>query len=669
MSTTNQYNDWAAKIIEWTESEEGEKGNQNLTAFCNATNPESLERDDRLKAITSTPGIIALAATEEKKIVVLHSIKNLGGSLIRRQDKVLALQGVSHDAPAVELIVESALKNYKSKAPKFDDLKEKTVDELKEVPVLTRITRDCIHLSGIVIPPPYLASIIAKAAKEVENGELDPMELVVKILAAAKAFDEDHDEEDEYIEGGDEKSEQLVRWLLSVFHSFVEPTNLKSDAEDDEAKTYRVQQHEKWILPPLDDPRRVQRIEGELAMLRSQNIQVNATLSRIGEVLETNNQLQSKKIELTEERMDREKDRTDKYHDSVIRLLRGLASYDGETAASEPADSILAILNCDTHAKAEKELVHQFREKGVEPSFAVGTSKALHEGKFTWPSDNEPVNFSPFTVTEASANDTSMNTRDIFISTTELNGEKMSEKQIEKWLKQAIKTPSSYHELEEQLAVFQAKIEIAGGDTCFTAYKVKCFIKTLKTLKKKVESQIALNKDTAPYILYQVGLRVNNYLVALERNEELDDVPRSIISFASIEDKIRNLELVPVLPSCFKSSKREKEDADENEEAGNNNSNKRRKTNKHGGAKMIRNEDRIGELTLKDGEKWKGVFTGKEARKDLPKWGKCKMCPKWHVNGHCFDDCVDAESHVPKKDVSAEKKAEMVAWKEVRQAV
>jgi hypothetical protein len=64
--------------------------------------------------------------------------------------------------------------------------------------------------------------------------------------------------------------------------------------------------------------------------------------------------------------------------------------------------------------------VNQFREKGIKPSFAVGTSKAIHEGKFTWPSDENPVNVSPFTVTEASAKDTSMNTRDIFISTTEL---------------------------------------------------------------------------------------------------------------------------------------------------------------------------------------------------------------------------------------------------------
>jgi hypothetical protein len=104
-----------------------------------------------VKAITSTPEAIALAVTEESKIVVLHSIKNFGGSLTRSQDKILALSVVSHDAKAVELIVEFALKEFKSKAPKFEDLKDKSVDELKEVPVLMRVTRDCAHLSGIVL--------------------------------------------------------------------------------------------------------------------------------------------------------------------------------------------------------------------------------------------------------------------------------------------------------------------------------------------------------------------------------------------------------------------------------------------------------------------------------------------------------------------------------------
>jgi hypothetical protein len=173
MSTTEQYNDWGAKIIAWTESEEGERGNKKITAFCNATDPDALNQADRVKAITSTPEVIALAVTEESKIVVLHSIKNFGGSLTRSQaqDKILALSGVSHDAKAVELIVESALKDYKSKAPKFEDLKDKSVDELKEVPALLRVTRDCAHLSRIVVPPPFLTNTIVKAAMESEEGE------------------------------------------------------------------------------------------------------------------------------------------------------------------------------------------------------------------------------------------------------------------------------------------------------------------------------------------------------------------------------------------------------------------------------------------------------------------------------------------------------------------
>ncbi len=49
----------------------------------------------------------------------------------------------------------------------------------------------------------------------------------------------------------------------------------------------------------------------------------------------------------------------------------------------ETAEFILAVLNCDSHRKAEKELVNQFRDKGHDPLFAVGTSKAFHERKFT----------------------------------------------------------------------------------------------------------------------------------------------------------------------------------------------------------------------------------------------------------------------------------------------
>ncbi len=137
----------------------------------------------------------------------------------------------------------------------------------------------------------------------------------------------------------------------------------------------------------------------------------------MNEVIETTNQLQSRRIELTEEKMEKENNCTGKYHSPILLLLQNLASYDGEVAALEPAESILAVLNCDSHRKAEKELVNRFKDKGHDPLFAVGTSKAFHKGKFTWPSDNHPINFSPFTIVEVATDDVSMNTRYVYIST------------------------------------------------------------------------------------------------------------------------------------------------------------------------------------------------------------------------------------------------------------
>ena len=84
-----------------------------------------------------------------------------------------------------------------------------------------------------------------------------------------------------------------------------------------------------------------------------------------------------------------------------------------------------------------------------------------------------------------------MNTRDVYINTTELNGEKMNPKEIRKWLKQAIKAPGTgtYHELINQANIFVSSLEILGGDECYCIFKVKHFIKVMKNLKKKIESE------------------------------------------------------------------------------------------------------------------------------------------------------------------------------------
>ena len=156
------------------------------------------------------------------------------------------------------LIVESVLKDYKTKAPKFKDIKDKvTKNEIKGVAVLAQVSTACANLSGIMVPPPFLTEIILTFAGVVEEVELDPLELVERVLAAAKDFNTKREDNDDYNKGGLEKSEQLVRWLLSVYHGFIKKTEFKTEENYQNLQTYRVQQHIQWIIPPLGDSCRV----------------------------------------------------------------------------------------------------------------------------------------------------------------------------------------------------------------------------------------------------------------------------------------------------------------------------------------------------------------------------------------------------------------------------
>jgi hypothetical protein len=40
----------------------------------------------------------------------------------------------------------------------------------------------------------------------------------------------------------------------------------------------------------------------------------------------------------------------------------------------------------------------------------------------------------------------------------------------------------------------------------------------------------------------------------------------------------------------------------------------------------------------------------------------CKMCPKWNIQGFCFKDCQNAQSHVPHSEYSADHKTTFGNW-------
>ena len=128
------FNNWREKILDWTKSDAGGAGNKNLRAFDLATDPSAGSQKTRLQAILSVPDALILGVGDGNKIILIHNAKNLGGTLLRPDDKVVALVGVSHEAKGVELDLSSALASYEVKAAKFAQMTScSSTAELKEL--------------------------------------------------------------------------------------------------------------------------------------------------------------------------------------------------------------------------------------------------------------------------------------------------------------------------------------------------------------------------------------------------------------------------------------------------------------------------------------------------------------------------------------------------------
>ena len=67
-------------------------GNKNTSVFTKAWLLEQ-SQDQRFQTLTADPDMVLFAADSNKKLLVLHSFKNTGGTLFRLEKKLICLSG------------------------------------------------------------------------------------------------------------------------------------------------------------------------------------------------------------------------------------------------------------------------------------------------------------------------------------------------------------------------------------------------------------------------------------------------------------------------------------------------------------------------------------------------------------------------------------------------
>jgi hypothetical protein len=120
-------------------------GNDNLEVYSNAANPTKLNQNERIKALTEEQDAIVLLANAMKNITIIHSVKDLGGTRSRPENKIVALQGFSNDAVVIIIDKESTTQALELKTPPATDIADcESADLIKNlrVPTATRNATD-----------------------------------------------------------------------------------------------------------------------------------------------------------------------------------------------------------------------------------------------------------------------------------------------------------------------------------------------------------------------------------------------------------------------------------------------------------------------------------------------------------------------------------------------
>ena len=96
-------------------------GNKNTSVFTKAWLPEK-SFEQQFQTLTADPNMVLFATDSSKKLLVLHSFKNAGGTLIFPEMRLMCLSGTGALATAFEVNSTTLMAEYNLITPTINEL-------------------------------------------------------------------------------------------------------------------------------------------------------------------------------------------------------------------------------------------------------------------------------------------------------------------------------------------------------------------------------------------------------------------------------------------------------------------------------------------------------------------------------------------------------------------
>ena len=616
-----------------------ESSNKNLDIFTKATSVTDDFTDEVLiDVMTEDSDIVVLTvAPVTGKMKILHSPTNLGGTRVRPENKIVALDGLDSTAIPVLLDTTCISSTVEIRTPSFTRLRTwTTVDEVKASNTPTTGQKNFRHASFLILPP-----FITNHIVEVETR--NPEELLILCNNLIEDHDKKHEDNPEF-KSASEHCKHLITFLWAASKALIPATISVTGSDDNEVIRWNTNRHNCCVADSIHNRSNDQNRNG-----------VNETMIQsLAHSIDNQTLLFEN---MRQEKQDEKDAKLNKYaelHDSTKLLLCNASSTDAETALEEPVESCKEFFNKKNLSKALDYLVTSLsQDLKCCVSIETGLVTALHGGHFLRDKEDSPSNFSFFMTPKKLPLSTDRFKPTMILQLKANQGKGWSETDLKDALKQGIATPSDIHSFSHQLKNFWALSFFFFGEKSILTQALEPLLATISNHTLTFEAAQMRDKLFATKLGYAIDTSVFRWLQHCRSNQDRSHVNDSLLNFDYLIDQVLTDSFFQILPTTFKRfSSNNEDDSDDNSDVQISNKKKRRKhntsTTKTKNVEV--NPKTIDSWLAGDNDEYKKCFSTKNL-KERPFFKNKPVCQRFHSKGFCFDDCLNKITHVPSTEL------------------
>jgi len=247
-------------------------GNKNTSVFTEAWSPEHSQEDQRFQTLTADPDMVLFPADSNKKLLVLHSFKNAGGTLLRLEKKLMCLSGTGEFTTVFEVKQLTLMAECNLVTLTIDALCEcTTATEVAEVEAPDENGLVTYPGSATFLPAPWLADAVVAA-------NLSNLFLLITVVnAPATTFYLEHEEDENYITSAIDHAGDFILWAWGIGADRVSAIRIIFDPTDIDLERFKIERHQACITPSRGVTWAA--VPGDLPPLPATNISNTAVLS------------------------------------------------------------------------------------------------------------------------------------------------------------------------------------------------------------------------------------------------------------------------------------------------------------------------------------------------------------------------------------------------------